>query len=487
MNYFTRQLIRALENRLFRQLAYYIIAAAIALLGLIANTALAATVEDPQATPGTYCALPNGCEASSSDPRYDTQEDFVNGWCGNDFNPPSNSTAHSCTTVTVDNRYYAVGRWCRSIHTATGLPFQRSYSTGPLTGICVFSDEAPTCNIPEGTEQRLETSLSLTQVCFSNCIFDSPKKQIGGYGADGSLRWFADYTSTGEYCDDPNGDSSRPFDDFTDDDDCYIGINGKKYCGVPNNSPCPNYIMVDGKKYCQTAEEGENPVDSDGDGSPDGEDPDPTNPDTDGDGAPDGNDPDPTNPDTDGDGTPDGEDPDNDNNGIPDDEEGDGPVSEYTSGTCNPGTQIQEPQCSSELDAVQCAIYLNNWHHRCDEKQQFDKLYGSDSDRAPITNEGESFLDPNDPENQLPGSGPDGAGGPNDTTIAFSDAVDMLDDSGFVSGSCPSDIGYSVFGETFYFTYQPICQVLSMVNPVIVALGWFAAALIIGRSIIGGS
>jgi hypothetical protein len=361
-----------------------------------------------------------------------------------------------------------------------------AYKDGSL--VCVGSLPPAECTIPAGSEMGLSVSYLMGQTCYSNCEFSNPKKQICAFLNDGTSSCYAVYTSTGEYCDDENGTSSRPFDDFTDEDGCYRATaNGKKYCESPNDSPCPNYTVIDGKKYCQTPDEGEDPPDSDGDGSPDGEDPDPSNPDTDGDGVPDGSDPNPTNPDTDGDGTPDGEDPDRDGNGIPDEEEGEGPVSEFTQGACNPGSQIQEPECSSELDAVQCAIYLNNWHHRCEEKQQFDQLYGSDSDRAPITNEGESFLDPNDPANQLPGSGSGGAGGPNDTNIAFSDAVDMLDDSGFVSGSCPSDISYSVFGETFQFTYQPICQVLSMVNPVIVALGWFAAALIIGRSLIGGS
>lgn len=346
----------------------------------------------------------------------------------------------------------------------------------------------PECTIPQGTEMGLGVAYLMGQTCYDNCIFSNPTRQICAYLNDGTSSCWAVYTSTGEYCDDEDGTSSRPFEDQLDEDGCYRATaNGKRYCQTPNDSPCPNYTIIDGHKYCQTPDEGENPPDSDGDGSPDAEDPDPTNPDTDGDGLPDGDDPDPTNPDTDGDGTPDGDDPDNDNNGIPDDEEGDGPSSEFTHGTCEPGSQIQEPECSSELDAVQCAIYLNNWHHRCEEKQQFDQLYGSDSDRAPITNEGESFLDPDDPANQLPGSGPGGVGGPNDTNIAFSDAVDMLDDSGFVSGACPSDISYSVFGETFQYTYQPTCQVLSMVNPVIVALGWFAAALIIGRSLIGGS
>lgn len=37
MNYFIRQLMRALENRVFRQLAYWIVAGAIAFIGFIAD------------------------------------------------------------------------------------------------------------------------------------------------------------------------------------------------------------------------------------------------------------------------------------------------------------------------------------------------------------------------------------------------------------------------------------------------------------------
>ena len=56
--------------------------------------------------------------------------------------------------------------------------------------------------------------------------------------------------------------------------------------------------------------------DTDGDGENDGTDPDPNDPDIDNDGVPDGIDPDPNNPDTDGDGILDGEDPDADGDGT---------------------------------------------------------------------------------------------------------------------------------------------------------------------------
>lgn len=482
--------MRALENRIFRQLAYWIIA------GIIG---LAALVTDATA------ATQSGSKISTESLGLEKSQYEQTGYpeCSSFPDPVVTQTAYSQSSIICRKGRRSSGRYqtYKTIHYCAdpNYPHITAYGESSSEGVpvtfpsfyTICSNEAPPppeCSISAGTETPLSVPYLMGQVCYSNCTHTSPKKQICAYLNDGTSSCYAVYTSNGEYCAEEDGSSSRPFDDQLDEDGCYRATaNGKKYCQVPDNSPCPNYTIVDGKKYCQTADEGETPIDSDGDGSPDGEDPNPSNPDTDGDGVPDGQDPNPSNPDTDGDGIPDGQDPDNDGNGIPDEEEGEPSQSEYTIGTCSPGTQIQEPECSSDLDSVQCAIYLNNWHHRCEEKQQFEELYGTEQDRAPITSEGESFLDANDPANQLPGSGPGGAGGPNDTNIAFSDAIDMLDDSGFVSGSCPSDISYSVFGETFQFTYQPICQVLSMVNPVIVALGWFAAALIIGRSLIGGS
>lgn len=432
---------------------------------LSTGIAFAATSEQPQPTPGMYCnESTGGCDNPSSDSRYELQRDAINAWCGDEFNPPSNAVAVSCSTVTTDGKYYAIGRYCKPFETISGLPFQRSYSTGPLSGVCVYSDEEPACNIPEGTEQRLETSLSLTQVCSSNCIFTNPKKQIGGYDEAGNLRWFADYTSTGQYCDDPNGESSRPFKDFTDDNDCYLGVDGKKYCGVPNNSPCPNYVTVDGTKYCREPDEQE--PDSDGDGSPDSSDPDPTNPDTDGDGIPDGSDPDPTNPDTDGDGTPDGEDPDNDNNGIPDDEENpEGESSSYGEGSCVPGEKRIEPECSSDMDIIQCGILLETWRQRCDEKERHEDFIGTDDFRG-----SDSLTDGDNPDNTITSK-----------EVSFSGFLDGLDDSGSGFGgarSCPPDKQISLgFGSiTLPFTY--ICQWAEKIRPLIIALGWLSAGLI---------
>lgn len=359
--------------------------------------------------------------------------------------------------------------------------------TYPLTGwdnnLCYFGEPPPPpeCSIPAGTEQRLSTPYKINSVCYDSCKFNNRHRTICIRTATGNTACLSDYQSTGEYCDDPNGESADPFDDYLDDDNCYTGTDGRKYCQAPDEDPCPNYAVTEGRKYCMQPGDDDNP-DSDGDGVPDSEDSDPSNPDQDGDGVPDGSDPDPNNPDSDGDGIPDGEDTDNNNNGIPDDEEGDGPESEYTDGTCDPGTEVKEPECSSELDGVQCAIYLNNWHHRCEQKKQFTELYGTEEERQQAAEDGYAYLDETDPQNQLPSS----TEGPNVDTINFSDTVSSLDDTGFLSGSCPGDISASVLSTSITFSFGPVCQLLSNIRPIFIALGWFAAALILGRSMTGG-
>ena len=390
------------------------------------------------------------------------------------------SYTYNCTT----EGYIVTGDFCRNEN------YQYLIHNGTRYMCSDEEPPPPECPIPEGQVRGLTTNYRISQVCFENCKFEKPQKTICIFLNDGTSRCLSDYTSTGEYCDDEDGASSAPFDDYVDEDGCYNSTDGHRYCESPAEAQCPNYTTVNGKKYCREPEDDDS-FDSDGDGLPDVEDPFPNNPDGDGDGLTDNNDPDPGNADTDGDGTPDGQDDDPDGDGEPgyndggtgEDGEQDGTGS--TEGTCEPGSTIEEPKCTSDLDGVQCLIYLNNWRHRCEAKQEFQQLYGTEAEREPLVAEGAEFLDPENPANQLPGSGEGGAGGPNDTTVNFSDAVDMLDDSGFLPASCPSDISYSVFGESFKFTYQPICQMLAMVNPVIVALGWLAAALIIGRSVTG--
>lgn len=353
---------------------------------------------------------------------------------------------------------------------------------------CWYSETPPPepeCEIPAGTEQRLAVPYKMGSVCHNDCQFSNARKTVCVFLNTGESTCLSTYTSTGEYCDnESNSDPASPFETYTDEEGCYHSTDGFRYCESPSEAPCPNYTVIEGNKYCRASGDPEENFDSDGDGVPDSEDPAPSNPDRDGDGVNDGDDYNPDNPDSDGDGDPDGSDPDANGNGIPDEQENPTGTSEYTDGLCDHGTQVSEPECTSELDDIQCAIFLNNWHMRCEAKKQWEDLYGrpDDPDVQSLQSEGSAYFDSENPANQLPSSEP-GADGVN--TIDFSESMGELDDAGFITESCPAPINYSVYGTGFQFSYQPICDVLSKLHDVVVALGWFAAALIIGRSITG--
>ncbi|WP_421711329.1 virulence factor TspB C-terminal domain-related protein [Alcanivorax sp.] len=364
-------------------------------------------------------------------------------------------------------------------------------SNGNYYATC--SDEAPPppeCAIPEGQVRSIFTNYRLSPVCFQNCKFEQPKKTICIYLQDGTSRCMSDYTSTGDYCDAEDGASAAAFEDYVDEDGCYNSTDGHRYCESPVEAQCPNYTTVNGKKYCREPEDDDS-FDSDGDGLPDVEDPFPDNPDGDGDGLTDNNDPDPGNADADGDGTPDGQDDDPDGDGEPgynggssgDGDDSKGAIGE---GDCDPGSSVKAPECDKDLDGIHCAIFLNNWQARCEETQRYHELYGTPEDRQEYADKGADFLDPENPENRLPGIDENGQYGPNDTVVNFTEVANSIDDTGFLAGSCPSDITYSVFGNSFSLSYQPICQLLQTINPVIVALGWFSAALILARAVTSG-
>lgn len=374
------------------------------------------------------------------------------------------------------------------------------------------SDEIRECTIPEGTEKGLTTDVIASKVCDSNCEFYRTGGSTCIFAGNNTACW-AEFRSNGEYCEFSEPQQDRPFHDYTDEDDCYRSTNGKKFCEVPPDSPCPNYTVIDGRKYCKESSEQPEPDDSDGDGVPDTDDPDPSNPDSDGDGAPDGDDPDPTNPDFDGDGIPDGEDPDRDGDGAPDspgtggnggggsgmdpdpnnpDTDGDGiPDGQDTDadgngveddqepedeegntvgkGTCDK-EQVEEPDCSS-ADPIQCAVLLNEWHHFCQEQLFREELKGTEE----YNQGGESLTDGDAPENQI-GS----------REVGFDSFLSGLDDSGSGFGgsnSCPADIQVSVppFGSiAIPFTF--ICDFASRIRPLVIALGWIAAGFIAFRS-----
>lgn len=335
----------------------------------------------------------------------------------------------------------------------------------------VCTDEIPQCLIPEGTERDIITSTKTLTVCDSNCAFQRKGKNTCVYLGDGTTSCWGEYESTGVFCDPNNGEGNRPFDDFTDDDKCYIGIDKNRYCESPADDPCPNYTVVDERKYCRIPSDNQDDdPDSDGDGSPDSEDPAPNDPDRDNDGIPDGDDPDPDNPDTDGDGIPDGDDPDKDGNGIPDaDENTDEQITDFDNGVCEPGEEVTEPVCETNFDPIQCAIYLNNWHHRCDSKQQIEEIFGDPEEMQ----DADSVLGDSE-ANQLPT-------GEIDFSTLIEDALDP--NLITISSNCPAAESFSLLGKTYQLSWDPICTVAEGVRPLVIALGYVAAAFIMIRRI----
>lgn len=313
-------------------------------------------------------------------------------------------------------------------------------------------ETTPECTIPAGTEMGLSVDYMMGATCYSNCVFNRSGRGACTYLDNGDTSCWSKYTSTGNYCDDDDGTSARPFSDHTDENGCYRSTaDGKAYCEKPNDYQCPNYVMVDGKKYCR--ETNEDDWDSDGDGNPDSSDPAPGDPNVGGD---DGNGGDPGG-DTGGD----------DGSGDPTTPGGDGESSggEYGQGVCEPGQEITEPKCEPHLDAIQCGIFLNSWNLRCDEKQRHEEFIGTEEFR-----QGDTLTDSDNPANTV-------------TTkeVSFSGFLDGLDDSGSGFGgamTCPPDKQINLgFGSiTLPFTY--ICQWAEKIRPLIIALGWLAAGLI---------
>lgn len=55
------------------------------------------------------------------------------------------------------------------------------------------------------------------------------------------------------------------------------------------------------------------------------------------------------------------------------------------------------------------------------------------------------------------------------------------------SGSCPAPIEISVSGQSFAISWASVCQFATGINPIVIALGWIAAAGIVFGSVRGGS
>tara|TARA_R110000850_G_scaffold123220_5_gene241212 strand:- start:1313 stop:2311 length:999 start_codon:yes stop_codon:yes gene_type:complete len=317
---------------------------------------------------------------------------------------------------------------------------------------------------------------------------------------NGVRRYFYDATSTGVYCDESDGaEPSEPWDEYTDEDGCYQGFDGR-YCpggggGCPNSVTAPN-----GQTYCRAPETDESCNEaggstgdwycsqddpnyeepSDGDG----------NADSDGDGIPNKDDPAPEDPDADGDGTQDGE-QDGDGNGIPDgdpggidDGEGDGnePGDGYhDGGTCEPGERV-EPECSDNMDAIQCALAIELFHVRCDATTEHRDFVGDEEYL-----EGPSITSSEDGD----GDGQADNAIPSETLDAGTVVAGLSEDTiSFGNLACPADRTFSMpgaFGGSFTLSWEPICDWAAMVRPIVIALGYLMSALIILRKFSGGS
>ena len=365
------------------------------------------------------------------------------------------------------------------------------------------SDEVPECPIPAGqTEQIISSSPLGSSTCYQNCLMTA--RSSGGISmmelTTGQRIYWYDATSTGDYCEAPSGaQSAPPFENYTDEDGCYMGFDGR-YCPSGGGS-CPNSATApDGGVYCRTPPDSEpcnegggpsgdsycvqddpnyeEPSDSDG------------NADSDGDGIPNKDDPAPEDPDADGDGTPDGE-QDGDGNGIPDgdpggidDGEGDGNQpgdGHHDGGTCEPGERV-EPECSDNMDAVQCALAIELFHVRCDATTEHRDFVGDEEYL-----EGPSITSSEDGD----GDGQADNAIPSETLDAGTVVAGLSEDTiSFGNLACPADRTFSMpgaFGGSFTLSWEPICDWAAMVRPIVIALGYLMSALIILRKFSGGS
>lgn len=381
------------------------------------------------------------------------------------------------TDLSNGNRSFFRG-WCEASHLH---PVQQQ------NGGWACTDEPPPppeCPLSPGTTAWFDSNLAT--MCAQNCEWTTPPGGtlaicLGPDGAD--CRYTRKYTSQDQYCENPSGQPEpvpkSTFEEYTDEDGCYYDTNGQKFCNVPPDSPCPNYVVIEGNTYCRGAEpdDGEpDPLpdhDSDGDGIPDRHDDNPDNPDADGDGTPDGE------QDGDGNGIPDG-----DPGGIADDGEGDGnePGDGYhDGGTCEPDERL-EPECSENMDPIQCALAIELFHVRCDATTEHRDFVGDEEYlEGPSITSSEDGDGDGQPDNGIPTSTLDAGtviSGLSEDTISFGNLA------------CPADRTFSMpgaFGGSFTLSWEPICDWAAMVRPIVIALGYLMSALIILRKFSGGS
>ena len=354
------------------------------------------------------------------------------------------------------------------------------------------SDEVPECPIPAGETEQITSGSPLgSSTCYQNCLMTTRGRWPGAPwvgGPNGRTYWYIG-TSTGEYCETPSGaQPSAPFENYTDEDGCYQGFDGR-YC-PKGGGDCPNQVTAGGGVYCrmppdaQPCNEGggpsgdsycgqddpnyEEPSDSDG------------NADSDGDGIPNKDDPDPDDPDADGDGTSDGE-QDGDGNGIPDGEpggieddgdgdSGNGEQGSHDGGTCEKDER-KEPDCSDDMDSTRCALAIELFHVRCDQELWRDDLKGTEEFNE--DSDGDSLLDDSNEKNKV-----------KKADIDVSEYFDGFDDSGFLQGSSSAPVlDFQFYGKSYQFDMTPFWDLAGMLGYLILAMAYFWAARIVAEGI----
>jgi len=423
-----------------------------------------------------------------------TQNQHDNNQCGA-RTYCENRAANPLTTACVETPNPSGGFffWVGTCHIDGYFPIQSSVPESVNGWVCVNEPPPPPeCPIPAGETEQITSGSPLgSSTCYQNCLMTTRGRWPGAPwvgGPNGRTYWYIG-TSTGEYCETPSGaQPSAPFENYTDEDGCYQGFDGR-YC-PKGGGDCPNQVTAGGGVYCrmppdaQPCNEGggpsgdsycgqddpnyEEPSDSDG------------NADSDGDGIPNKDDPAPEDPDADGDGTPDGE-QDGDGNGIPDGEpggvedDGDGDSANGEQGSHDGGTcekdERKEPDCSDDMDPTRCALAIELFHVRCDQELWRDDLKGTEEFNE--DSDGDSLLDDSNEKNKV-----------KKADIDVSEYFDGFDDSGFLQGSSSAPVlDFQFYGKSYQFDMTPFWDLAGMLGYLILAMAYFWAARIVAEGI----
>ncbi|MDO6748528.1 virulence factor TspB C-terminal domain-related protein [Gilvimarinus sp. 1_MG-2023] len=261
----------------------------------------------------------------------------------------------------------------------------------------------------------------------------------GDTGGSSSASSASSSNSSSDWDTDGDGDFDSDDYDYIDSDGCYIGHDGTRYCsdteigtgpdGLPNNC-----FEIDGEIFC---------------------------PDIDGDGEGDGGD---------GGGSSSSSSADQQSSSSSSDSGGSSSEGsdDYMAGTCSEDA-IVAPECNG--DAIQCAIEEHTFKIECNAKLWREDLSGDEEYNAK-----DSLLDsPDDNElNKIKNE-------EIDHSLAFS-----VDDSGFLGGgACPTPETISIAGASIEFSYQSICDLAALLQPLLIALGYFIGAMVFLRTYMG--